>query len=347
MSVYKSKNSKNWLYDFQINGVRFHGSTGTPKKRAAEAIEAGKRTAAAEGQHFSKKSPMTLNEAAERYYKEVGEHKASSADIDYQLENLVTGFGKDRLLSELTDNEIAIYISRRRGQCARRRRDLVSPATVNREIELLRRIFRRATRTWKVAIGEMPDWQEHKLAEPDERVRSLSTSEETKLFNHLREDFRPLVEFALLTGVRLMNATRLTWSQVDFDAGVITFRVKSARPGGDVHELPITGPVGVLLAKQRRHHPIYVFTYLCQRSRASRRKGERYPYSKNGWRKSWKAALAAAKIDDFRFHDLRHTAATRTLRASGNLKIVQKMLGHSEIATTARYESRNARPNTL
>ena len=49
------------------------------------------------------------------------------------------------------------------------------------------------------------------------------------------------------------------------------------------------------------------------------------------------AALKAAGIKDFRFHDLRHTAATRALRESGNLKVVQQLLGHADIATTARY----------
>ena len=49
MSVYKSKNSPYWQYDFQYQGVRFHGSTGTTQKRAAEAIERQKRTEVAQG----------------------------------------------------------------------------------------------------------------------------------------------------------------------------------------------------------------------------------------------------------------------------------------------------------
>ncbi len=80
-----------------------------------------------------------------------------------------------------------------------------------------------------------------------------------------------------------------------------------------------------------------MFTYVCKRSRGQRRKGERYPFSKNGWRKDWWRALEAAGIEDFRFHDLRHTAATRVLRTSNNLQVVQEMLGHSDIGTTARY----------
>jgi site-specific recombinase XerD len=65
--------------------------------------------------------------------------------------------------------------------------------------------------------------------------------------------------------------------------------------------------------------------------------GQRYPYSKQGWDRTWRRMLKEAGITDFRFHDLRHTSATRLVRASGNLKAAQKLLGHARIETTARY----------
>ena len=148
---------------------------------------------------------------------------------------------------------------------------------------------------------------------------------------------RLLVRFCMTTGVRLMNALRLTWAQVDYEAGVIAFRTKSKRPGGERHVIPITREIRILLANERGKHPIYVYTYVCRRNRGKRRKGQRYPFSKNDWRKDWKAALSAAGIKDFRFHDLRHTAATRLLRATGNLAVVQRVLGHSSPTMTLRY----------
>ena len=66
-------------------------------------------------------------------------------------------------------------------------------------------------------------------------------------------------------------------------------------------------------------------------------RGERYPFTKAGWRRAWAEALVEAKIENFRFHDLRHTAGTRAQRAIGNLKTVQRMLGHKDIKTTLRY----------
>jgi integrase len=67
------------------------------------------------------------------------------------------------------------------------------------------------------------------------------------------------------------------------------------------------------------------------------REGERYPISYWNLQTRWRRALAKAGVTDFRCHDLRHTAATRTLRATGNLKLVQKQLGHKPFTTTAKY----------
>ena len=107
--------------------------------------------------------------------------------------------------------------------------------------------------------------------------------------------------------------------------------------------MPITPAVATILSGERGRHPTRVFTYVCARNRHDpkrnilQRKGERYPFTKDGWRRAWEEALAEAGIEDFRFHDLRHTAGTRLQRATGNIKTVQRLLGHKDIRTTLRY----------
>jgi integrase len=233
------------------------------------------------------------------------------------------------MLSEITDNEIAEYVARRRAH--------VANASVNRETQLLKRVLRRAATTWKVDTGEAIDWRPGYAARAHRTHRGAA---------QLRGS--PVVP-APPRGHAPAGPLRLAeWCALDerSAAHMVTGGLREPRdrvphqkqaPGGEVHTLPITQAMLVLLAEQRGGHPIYVFTYVCKRSRGQRRKGERYPFSKNGWRKDWWRALEAAGIEDFRFHDLRHTAATRVLRASNNLKVVQEMLGHSDIGTTARY----------
>lgn len=122
------------------------------------------------------------------------------------------------------------------------------------------------------------------------------------------------------------------------------FKIKAEADGW--HTIPLTARMIEIIRSRPRVCP-QVFTYECKRSAPpirrgdkmlpSRKKGQRYPFGKQGWSREWRAALKAAGIEDFRFHDLRHTAGSRITRACGNLKVTQKVLGHTSITTTARY----------
>ncbi len=339
MSLFKPHGSKYWYYDFAVKGVRHYGSTGTASKEAAKEVEAAQRELVRRAAFFpdeKKKPQMTVKAAFDRYYVEVSGHLASADNHLTYMERLLT-LGADRYLADITDSDVAHLVAKRRATKARYSRDPVSNATVNRETELLSRIFRRARKVWKVDVGDQIDWSAHRLPEVDERIRELTADEESRLFAHLRADYQPMVRFALISGMRLSNLVRLTWRQVDLSSGQITLKMKSRKPGGRSHTIPITPGMIALLTAEKGHHPIYVFTYVCAKSREKRRKGRRYPFSHDGWRRAWWDALQKAEIEDFRFHDIRHTAATRIVRASGNLKVAQKLLGHTDISATTRY----------
>lgn len=321
MSVYKSKNSPFWQYDFRTQGVRFHGSTGQTSKRAAERVESRKREEAALG---ATKPAITLNDGFGRYWEQVAKTQASAATTDYQLANLIAGLGGATAFRDVNQGDLHDYTLRRRAK--------VSDSSVNRETQLYRRAWKFLDKQRRFDLGDEPDWKSLLFREPKERVRSLSDAEEARLFDALRPDLRPFAAFAIATGARMQAVIRLRWADVDFSARNATVQMK----GGGTHSIPLTPSVIALIADQPRIGP-YVFTYVCQKSRENRRKGERYPLSLTGWRRAWAAALAAAGVEDFRFHDLRHTAATRLLRDTGNLKQVQQLLGHTDISTTARY----------
>lgn len=333
MTVYPHKNSPYWQYDFQHKGRRYHGSTGCTSKSAAKEFERKERNRVAEGAQL--RADITVDEACGNYWSEVGQHESNSVTTKGQLARLVAHFGKSTLLRDIDRAEVNKYVAKRRGQKARNKPTLVSNATVNRETQLLKRVIRRVPA--KYAKPEI-DWEGVMLTEAQERVRELLPAEEARLFQALPADLANVAEFAMLSGQRRESVITMIWSKVDLGNGRATVRVK----GNKWHTIPLTPRMVALLANQPKVGP-RIFTYVCERpsppraDRPRRLKGERYPFSSGGWARKWKKALKAAGIEDFRFHDLRHTAGTRVLRASKNLKAVQKLLGHTTITTTARY----------
>ena len=348
MSLWKPKGSKFWYYDFTFKGRRYYGSSGVSSKEKAKGIEAAVRTRAAEEAAFGKpksKPTLTLDLAFGRYYQEVSQHTASAKNDLARIDALMELLGSSTEIQDVTDNELAVAVAKLRSRTTGLggNKKLISNATVNRYIEFYRRVWKLAAKVWKAECGDEPLWSKLLLQEADERIRSLSKDEQDGLFDELREDYAPLIEFALKTGIRCGNLRSMMWKDVDWNAQEVKIRMKSRKPGGRTHVVPLTQELIDLLQAERGKHFTYVFTYLCQRPRHSadgkivRKKGERYQFSKDGWRRHWKEALKAAGIEDFRFHDTRHTAATRIVRATGNLKIAQVLLGHTDIATTARY----------
>lgn len=333
MSTYRPKNSSLFVYDFVMGGVRHHGSTGCKTKRDADRYEAKLRAELALDTGRRKKPPITLDEAAGRYEDRLRETGKWSKTADYIIAGLVEGLGAARYLSDITQQDLSDHFAARAAK--------VSAASVNREIDVARPIWRRVMRTHDV--GEMPDWGALRYAVARKSPRELYQDEERGLFTKLRPDMRDFADFALKSGWRLREVRHLRWSDVNLVERVATTRIK----GGDVLTRPLNEAMLLLIVNQPKVGP-FVFTYVCQRSRKAftdtkgrkhpaRLAGERYPFTQWGWRRPWAAALKAAGIEAFRFHDLRHTRGTRILRHTGNLALAKDALAHRDMKTTLRY----------
>jgi integrase len=333
MSIYRKPRSPYWHFDFQWHGHRFHGSTKTANRRQAEKVEAAERENAKRrvAQIESARSSLRLQDVATRYWAEIGEHQASSQDTWHQFGRLVTFFGPDKLLTEIGDDDVARLVAWRRGQPGRRDA-LLSPYTVNAMIKALKKIFTRAKRSWGVRFDREPTWRDHWLKEPEERVRELVGDEAQRLEAATRDDYLPIFRLVQGTGLRL-NECLLRWPEVDWDGRQIRKRGK----GGRLVTRPITSTVREILWPLQGHHPEFVFTFVATRTNRGRVRGERYPITYHGLKSHWRYLRKRAGVADFRFHDLRHDFATKLLRETGNLKLVQKALNHASIKTTTRY----------
>lgn len=342
MSVYRPKNSPFYHFDFVRGGHRFHGSTGTADRREAEAVERAEKLRAKDAAAGARAgADMTMDVAADRYWLEVGQYSKERSLLD-DIQRLVDWIGPRTGLSTIDDDVLARLVARRRGEprMGRPALGLVSAATVNRTVtELLRRILTRARKAWKRPLPDEPDYAAHILREPRERVREMRFDEEERIEEVERDDYRPARLFAQATGLRRREVVNLAWTQVDFGAGVIRVVGKGDEP----HVLPITPEITAILWPLRGNHPTRVFTFVATKTWVNPKtgartvKGRRYPITEQGWASIFRRTMARADVDDLRMHDLRHTAGTRTLRASKNLKAVQAMLGHRDIATTMKY----------
>lgn len=323
----KDPRSPYFYYDFQRDKRRFYGSTRCKTERKAQAFIDRKIAAIEKGDYG--KEEITLDAACLAYWTDKAMHKPSHKTTFYQLANLCTFLGKNKPLSAIGIKEFRDYIAARRTQ--------VSPASVNREWQLARRVWKHIGPDYAV---KPIDWGQLALAEPKERVRELKADEEARLFASLPDSLKPIVEFAILSGQRKSAVIGLRRDKINWRAGEATIINK----GGGEHTFPLSDSMIELLLEQ----PVvdgcpFVFTYVCERpapkrkDRPARRKGHRYPFSAQGWDRKWRKALEDAGLPDFRFHDLRHTSATRIMRSTGNIKAASRLLGHTDIRTTSRY----------
>jgi len=169
-----------------------------------------------------------------------------------------------------------------------------SPATVNRELQVLSKVFSMAYDNGLVETNQMR--RVHKLREAPGRERYLTDEEEKRLFAILvgrRAHIRPIVVVALQTGMRQREILGLKWENVDFEQETIYFaHTKTGRP----RKLPTSEPLEAELRSLRQDASSedHVFSY------------SRTGLKLTTFRHAWEGACTAAKISNLRFHDLRH-----------------------------------------
>jgi integrase len=356
-SIKKRSGSPLLWYRIRDGGREFYVQTETASEREAERnkrlyYEQAKAKIAAANEALRVASldgvVVTVGEACELYWRRKGQHHdkggQGAANTAWSLDWLKRQLGAERRLADIDDGVVSGLVDRRRREKKVRGAEVtdecVSATTVNRSMtEPLRKLLLFARDMGKAPIQQIA-WKQHILKEPKERVRELRDEEQVALFDDgLRDDYKPLVEIALMLGLRRAELIGLKWEHVDFGARLIRVLGK-----GDTDEpvplLPAARDVLWDLWSDPDRHPEFVFTFVAQRTRdyggRSFVKGERYPFTAEGWKTAFRRALDDAGVKDFRMHDTRHTAATRLHREIG-LVAVKEVLRHKQIATTMKY----------
>jgi integrase len=262
----------------------------------------------------------TFNDFANEYLmhgKEVIQKRSWWRDV-YGLKHFISLFG-DRRLSEITPKDVDDYKKIRLKD--------VAPSTVNRELQCARSLFNLAKR-WKKFFGDNPVSTAKLIPVNNQKERILARKEEERLLELSNPYLKPILITALNTGMRKNEILTLMWTNIDQDTRVITLEHTNTKTK-TTRRIPINSVLRKLLLEQRLKSGGHEFIFLSPT-------GE--PYKRHDSIKgSYERLCKNAGITGLRFHDLRHTAATRMIEGGASIVAVSKILGHSDIKMTMRY----------
>lgn len=310
MSLYKRKDSSAWWIKITIAGRTVQRSTGTEDKIQAQEFHDKLKVQLWEQERLGIKACHSWKEAVVRWLNETSDKATHSEDksklawLDAYLSGLMLG--------EINLDVIDII------RCAKLNE--ASKATTNRYLALVRSILIRARDEWEW-IDKAPKIRLFK--ETNDRERALTHDEAKRLLSELPEHQYETVLFALATGLRQSNIVKLEWSQVNLKlchAWVKGNESKNRKPIA----IPLNDIAIAVLQRQVGKHDTRVFTY------------EGQPFESANTR-AWHLALKRAGIENFRWHDLRHTWATWQRQAGTPTHELQRLGGWKTSAMVERY----------
>jgi integrase len=317
-SIYRRSGSPFWFIRFSVDGKSHCESTRTTDRDAAVAhLERRQREARSTG--FRRFSDRPRFEDLCQVLIENYRFKRNRTCPKRHLKRLATFFG-GMLAQEIDEGQISAY------SLMRMERDRMKPATVRRELALLKRMLRLASaRIPRVPLVDMPRVQ-------DARQGFFEESELQAVLPHLPEHARNLVEFLYLTGWRSSEALRLQWADVDWKRQTVWLRdSKNGEPR--VFPFKYHGRLELVLRNQRA----LVSKWELENGRLCPSvfhwKGR--PLRK--LRRSWQRACKLAGLPGKLLHDFRRTAVRNLIRAGVQQAIAMKITGHKTDSIFRRY----------
>lgn len=309
MPLYKRKAT--WWIDFTTpSGERIRTSARTGDRHQAQELHDKLKAEAWRIAKLGEKPQRTWDQAALKWLEETA-HKATHEEDKAKLRWLHPHLTLKRL-DAITRDVIS--------EIARKKAAESSKATANRYLALIRAILRRACNEWEW-IDRVP--KVSLFSESKRRVRWITPEQARSLLDELPTHQRDMVLFALATGLRQANVRDLRWDQVDLRRKTAWIHPDEAKARQGIGVPLNSMAVGVLKRCQGKHAE-RVFTY----------NGEPIAYANT---RAWRQALKRAGIEDFRWHDLRHTWASWHAQNGTPLYVLQEMGGWQTTAMVRRY----------
>jgi site-specific recombinase XerD len=341
MALYKR--GKTWWMSFNFNGKHIQKSTKTTNKRDAETIERAYRTQLAKGEvgiETKVEAPNFKTAVSEFLSWATVEHQNKPNTLrsyNSTSKALIEFFG-EKAIDEIESGEVEKFKQWRSTQkCkprsqakakkpsklkAKAKLTTLKPATVNRELALLKILFNHFIK--QDIIVKNPVSRVKFLTEQNEQMRVVSLEEERL---YLMAASQPLQDFAVLmvdTGMRPEEVFRIERKNVFIEQGYLFIpfgKTKTAK-----RKIGLTSRVSEILQKRLKNIGSK-FLFVNDST------GEPITTLKT----SHAGAIKRSEVQPFRLYDLRHTFATRFIEYGGDIVTLQNLLGHSNIQMVTRY----------
>lgn len=320
MSVYE-KNGK-FYYAFMLFGIRKHGAC-RGCKDISHAIEyeadMKNQVSLMHRNKIDQSENITVGDMFKLYdeYSQTNHtpfvYKVHKQKVSLMLEY----FGRDTILKDFTPDHIENFKS------YLKTKKKLSNASFNRYYGVLSKAFNLIILNKKLQMIN-PCRFVNKLKEDNQIMRYLTQEEEERLLKELAPHLKPIVICALTTGLRKSNILNLKWESINFDVGFIEI-LRQENKGHKKIQIPLSLKLRATLEEIGIKKKGYIFINPAT--------NKPYTSIKTGFNK----ALKRAGIENFRFHDLRHTVGTRLVASGTDLQTVKEILAHSDIKTTQRY----------
>ena len=318
MGLYKR--GKVWWMSFYYKGKQRRQSTETTDKKLAEMIYYKAVTQVSDNKLVisDEKKERTFKELVDKYrysvFRELRNWKKTECYLN-QLEEFLGPYALSQINPALIDDFKQM-----------RKQNGVTPATVNRQLTILRRMLNLARKRW-MWIEQVPPVEMEPRADK-KRVRHLSFDEFHLLINCCEDWLKDIVTVAAWTGLRRGNIINLQRSQVNLFAGTITLDGSEMKNEENL-TFPLSTPAFEALKRAMKVTHLNSSFVFCKEDGSS--------YTGQQVHRGFKRALKSAGVKDFRFHDLRHCFASWNRQAGVDLDTLADLMGHKDTRMTRRY----------
>jgi integrase len=334
-----------WWVDYYVDGHRKRERIG-PDKRLAETVLKKRKVEIAEGKYLDKQRPVTttVDELAERYFTYArDQQRKRSWPRDRTSIKALTGYFGGRRVADITPADIEQYRAWRYATRSRRGRPL-TPATVNRELACLKRMFSVAMKGLIVLKGGLPRANPAAAVslarELSERDRVLTPDEFCRVSQEAPAWLRPMLLIAYHTGMREGEVRSLRWEQIDLKRG--TVRLKSSETKTDAPRTIPLNPTLTMLLKDATRYVGCPYVFINPAKLAAWHadpEGVDPRYRDSSLVHAFTRACHKAGVANATFHDLRHTFVTNARRAGIDYFRIMAITGHKTMTVFKRYNT--------